>query len=108
MENTYIDYDYTVTETSAQTTAINGVTNVKDMMIFSVIAMVLLVTIIIMLVFVIRKLQKIECRVTAVSVKIGKTEGIGKSDELGVVFCKKCGSQYSVVEKNCPYCGEKR
>lgn len=31
-----------------------------------------------------------------------------EKDGIGVVFCKNCGNQYSVSQKQCPYCGSKR
>ncbi len=46
-------------------------------------------------------------KVDAISMKIGNME-FGKSSDIGVVFCKKCGSNYAMSEKKCPYCGEKR
>ncbi len=30
------------------------------------------------------------------------------TNEVGVVFCRKCGNQFAASTPNCPFCGEKR
>ena len=46
-------------------------------------------------------------RIGNISSKLGTIQS-DKNDTIGIVFCKKCGSKYSVADRQCPFCGEKR
>lgn len=108
MEDTYFDYDYSgVTEEATQAATPFALNDVALLVAIIGISLLLVVAVT-MTVIILVKLSKLQKRVTAISVKMGNMENVSKEKEIGVVFCKKCGSQYNVTDKACPYCGAKR
>ncbi len=79
-----------------------------DMMeILIIVIIVVSVLTLILSIIALAKTCGIKKKVDAMSIRVGNIDA-GKGSDIGVVFCKKCGSNYSVSEKKCPYCGEKR
>lgn len=108
MEDTYFDYDYSGASEEAVETASTVALNDTALLVAIIGISVLLVAMVIMTIIIMVKISNIQKRVTSISVKMGNMENASKEKEVGVVFCKKCGSQYNVTDKACPYCGAKR
>ena len=105
----YHDYDFngeveTTVENVVNTTKSSGV-NIEFILLVSAVALLAIIFVISIIVLV--KVLNMKNKVDVISVKVGNMEANSGAD-IGVVFCKKCGSNYSVNDKKCPYCGEKR
>lgn len=105
----YHDYDYTgETETTVENVvnaAKSSGVNIEFVLLVSAVAMLAIILVISIISLV--KVLNMKNKIDVISVKVGNMEANSGSD-VGVVFCKKCGSNYSVNDKKCPYCGEKR
>lgn len=105
MNKTYFDYDYSGSEGGSDTVA---AASSPVVWIIGIIAIVILAAILICVIISLTKISKMNERINSISIKVGNMEGTSNDSAVGVVFCKKCGSQFKAIENVCPYCGTKK
>ena len=102
----YHDYDFSGEIESTNVTGASGAgTDIYNILI--IVCVVLLGISIIFSIIMFIKVCSMNNRLDNISIKIGNMDS-QSNGELGIVFCKKCGSKYGVNEKKCPYCGTKK
>ena len=106
MDKTYFDYDYSGQASSA--TASSSGINSTLLLILGIAILVAIVATLVCVIIILVKTSKMDSRINNISVKVGNLDGTVKDGEVGIVFCKKCGSQFKASESTCPYCGTKK
>lgn len=105
-----IDYDY-LGDGSVATSAVTESKNaIFSQSVLSVLVIIIGVLVLIALsISIVNLIMSIRMnrRIGNISSKLGTIQS-DKNDTIGIVFCKKCGSKYSVADRQCPFCGEKR
>lgn len=95
MDGLYFDYDY------VDTTG-NAASGANDILLYVIIGIVGVIAVA-GLVFGLLSFIKY----TSLQ-RIGLSGQNATTNEVGVVFCKKCGNQFAASTPSCPFCGEKR
>lgn len=106
---TYFDYDYNggQKDSSAAKSSGSGINNAEFMVVIIAILCLVVITLVLTIINMVN-INKMKKRVGNIGVKVGNMENTSKEGSIGVVFCKKCGSQFKATENNCPYCGTKK
>lgn len=103
-----IDYDYIGSSAEKAGKAAKGFSFSQSTLsvLIIVVGVVALVALILGIINLVMNVKN-NSRLGNVSTKIGSIQASDK-EAVGAVFCKNCGSQYTVSEKQCPYCGARR
>lgn len=104
---TYFDYDYNGGQKDSSTAKSSGINDATLMVVIIAILCLVVITLILAIINMVN-INKIKKRVGNIGVKVGNMENTSKEGSIGVVFCKKCGSQFKATENSCPYCGTKK
>lgn len=110
MYKTYFDYDYTETlqESSDSVNSATASSDSKGLFILGIILLLICIATLVICIISFLKISILSKRIDSVSIKIGNIEAQSSEGNIGVVFCKKCGSNYNSKEIKCPYCGTKK
>lgn len=105
-----IDYDYLGDVSVAASAVTESKNAIFSQSVLSVLVIIIGVLVLIALsISIVNLIMSIRMnrRIGNISSKLGTIQS-DKNDTIGIVFCKKCGSKYSVADRQCPFCGEKR
>ena len=105
-----IDYDYLGDGSVAASAVTESKNAIFSQSVLSVLVIIIGVLVLIALsISIVNLIMSIRMnrRIGNISSKLGTIQS-DKNDTIGIVFCKKGGSKYSVADRQCPFCGEKR
>lgn len=107
---TYFDYDYSGGQNDGGTTATKASSGINSTLLLCLIIAILSVAVITLVLTIINmvNINKMKKKLGNIGVKVGNMENTSKEGSIGVVFCKKCGSQFKATESSCPFCGNKK
>ena len=106
---TYFDYDYNGGQEDSTTikNSGSGISDATFMVVIIAILCLIVITLILTIINMVN-INNMKKRIANIGVKVGNIENTSKEGSIGVVFCKKCGSQFKATENSCPYCGTKK
>lgn len=107
---TYFDYDYNGGQKDGSSATGTGSSGINGTVLLCLIIAILCLVVITLVLTIINmvNISNMKKKVGNIGVKVGNMENTSKEGSIGVVFCKKCGSQYKATENSCPFCGTKK